>query len=294
MGGFLKGSRSSLFWEWIRTLEEMDYVRRPPVLCVENVVGFLVAENGKQFALAYQALKKLGYLAGALVIDAVHFVPQSRPRSFLVAIKEKLTIERDALTRQEPDSLYHTKAVMTAWKATDDPRWIWWRLPEPPLRKITLADVMEPSVQYDPPEITNRLLKMLSPLNQKKLKTALLTKIPLIGAGYKRSRWESGVKKQRLEIRFDGIAGCLRTPEGGSSRQIMIAVQDGKVRTRLLTVRETARLMGAPDSYEIPGSYNDGYRAMGDAVAVPVTQWITKNLLFNLAKSLSKTNGKNK
>ena len=63
----------------------------------------------------------------------------------------------------------------------------------------------------------------------------------------------------------------------------MILVDQGKVRSRLMTVRECARLMGAPDTYEIPGSYNDGYRAMGDAVAVPVTRWLTRHLLAPLA-----------
>ena len=53
--------------------------------------------------------------------------------------------------------------------------------------------------------------------------------------------------------------------------------------TRLLTARETARLMGAPDSYKLPGSYNDGYRAMGDAVAVPVAKWLARYLLAPLA-----------
>jgi DNA (cytosine-5)-methyltransferase 1 len=86
-----------------------------------------------------------------------------------------------------------------------------------------------------------------------------------------------------LEIRFDGLAGCLRTPEGGSSRQTLVVVNNGQISTRLLTVREAARLMGAPDSFKLPGSYNDGYRAMGDAVAVPVTRWLARHLLAPLA-----------
>ena len=87
---------------------------------------------------------------------------------------------------------------------------------------------------------------------------------------------------QRLEIRFDGVAGCLRTPEGGSSRQIVLIVDDNKVHTRLMTARETARLMGAPDSYKLPGSYYDGYKAMGDAVVAPVTKCLAENLLSPL------------
>ncbi len=102
--------------------------------------------------------------------------------------------------------------------------------------------------------------------------------------GYRRTRNH----KQVLEVRTDGMAGCLRTPCGGSSRQIVIIATDGELKTRLLTVRETARLMGVPDSYVIPGSYNDGYMAMGDAVAVPVVEYLSRQLLAPLGKSVKK------
>jgi DNA (cytosine-5)-methyltransferase 1 len=82
------------------------------------------------------------------------------------------------------------------------------------------------------------------------------------------------------------MAGCLRTPEGGSSRQLLILARDGALATRLLTVEETARLMGAPTRYKIPGSYNDGYKAMGDAVSVPAVRYLARHLLFPLAQRL--------
>ncbi len=283
MRGMDGGTRSSLYYEWLRVIREMEPHRRPPVLCVENVVGFLVAGRGKPFAAAYRALKDLGYAAGALVIDAVHFVPQSRPRAFLVAAAQDIPLH--GLTLQSPDPAYHTKAVLTACAAAADNAWIWWRLPPPPRLKQTLAGVCEFDAPFDPPEKTAYLLSLLSPVNRAKLDEALKSGQTLVGAGYRRVRPdEHGVKRQRLEIRFDGLAGCLRTPNGGSSRQIAILVKDGRVHTRLLTVRETARLMGVRDSFKIPGTYNDGYRAMGDAVAVPVTAWIAKHLLKPLAQ----------
>ena len=67
-----------------------------------------------------------------------------------------------------------------------------------------------------------------------------------IGALYRRTRVENGVKVQRAEVRFDGVAGCLRTPSGGSSRQYILLVEGDKIRSRLLSARETARLMGLP------------------------------------------------
>lgn len=289
MNGLSSGDRSALYWQWVRVLKEMGAERRPPVLCAENVVGFLVADGGAQFAEAYLALRKLGYRAGALVIDAFHFVPQSRPRSFLVAVKSGMAAELDLPAGSGPDPAYHTKAVLTAHDAAGDPEWIWWRLPPLPSRCGTLADIVERDAPVDSPEATRRLLSMLSPLNRRKLDAALLSRTPLVGTGYRRIRSESGRKRQRLEIRFDGVAGCLRTPRGGSSRQTLIVVDGGEVKTRLLTVRETARLMGVRDSFKLPGSYNDGYRAMGDAVAVPVTRWLAKCLLVKLAVSAARS-----
>ena len=104
---------------------------------------------------------------------------------------------------------------------------------------------------------------------------------PFAAPGYRRTR--SG--KQVLELRFDNLAGCLRTPEGGSSRQIIVIKKNGELRSRLLTVREAARLMGAPETYKIPGSYNDGYKALGDAVAVPVATWLAQHLLSPLVEA---------
>ena len=103
----------------------------------------------------------------------------------------------------------------------------------------------------------------------------------VVATGYKRTR----AGKQVLEARFDGIAGCLRTPEGGSSRQLLILKRNGEIRTRLITVREAARLMGAPERFVIPGGYNDGYKAMGDAVAAPVAAYLGRHLLRPLTEA---------
>lgn len=100
--------------------------------------------------------------------------------------------------------------------------------------------------------------------------------------GYRRTRHG----EQQLELSFDSIAGCLRTPEGGSSRQYLVVKRNDEIHARLLTVREAARLMGAPDSFILPGSYNNGYKAMGDAVAMPVTQFIGENFLAKLVEAV--------
>jgi DNA (cytosine-5)-methyltransferase 1 len=283
LNGMKAGTRSGLFWEWTRIIEEMrECGKRPPLLVAENVVGFVVADGGKHFKQAYGALRALGYRVGAVVVDAQEFVPQSRPRAFIIAVSDEIRL--DGLCQKLPTEPFHPAGLVRTSSFVHDPEWVWWALPVPSGKTPSFADVCERNAPCDPTSVTKEICTMLSPLNRRKLQAAIEVGGFFAGTAYKRTRPdEKGHRIQRLEIRFDGIAGCLRTPNGGSSRQTVILVNDGKVRSRLMTVRECARLMGAPDTYRLPGSYNDGYRAMGDAVAVPVTRWLTRHLLAPLA-----------
>lgn len=284
LGGIRTGTRSGLFWDWIRILLEMqEHGKKPSILVAENVVGFIVAEQGKHFKEAYYALRGLGYRLGAVVVDANSFVPQSRRRAFVIAVAENIPL--NGLIQPSPSNQFHPKNLVKTSSVVNDPEWIWWSLPSPRTSRHTFSDLCERDVPCDSPSKTRELCSMLSPVNKRKLDTAKKANTFFAGTAYRRTRPdEAGNRTQRLEIRFDGVAGCLRTPNGGSSRQTVIIVDHGSVRSRLMTVRECARLMGAPDSYEIRGSYNDGYRAMGDAVAVPVTRWLTRHLLAPLAE----------
>lgn len=283
LGGMKAGTRSGLFWEWIRVLQELgEQGKRPPILVAENVVGFVVADQGKHFKLAYRALRDLDYRVGAVVIDAKAFVPQSRPRAFIVAVSEEVPL--DGLVQRYPSEPFHTTGLVRTSFTVNDPDWVWWAIPTPRRGTAIFADLCERDAPFDPPSKTRELCAMLSPLNRKKLDAAKRARMFFAGTAYRRTRPdEDGTRTQRLEIRFDGVAGCLRTPNGGSSRQTVILVENELVRSRLMTVRECARLMGAPDTYKIQGTYNDGYRAMGDAVAVPVTRWLKRHLLKELA-----------
>ena len=284
LSGIRRGTRSGLFWEWLRVLDEKaQTTRKPTVLVAENVVGFLAADGGANFEKAYKALRSRGYLAGAVVVDAKLFVPQSRPRTFLIAVDE--SVPTTGLTVSNSSALFHPDSVMRAARLVADPKWIWWSLPEPTGRTRRFDQILDREAPVDSAATTAYLRRLLSPRNRIKLKHTLAAGERFVGTGYRRTRFDArGDKKQRLELRFDGIAGCLRTPRGGSSRQLVVIVESGEVRTRLLTVRECARLMGVPETFEIPGSYNDGYAAMGDAVAVPVVRWLTEHLLAPLAR----------
>jgi DNA (cytosine-5)-methyltransferase 1 len=291
-GAGLMGTRSGTFWpfwELIRGLGRED--RAPSLIVLENVCGALTSHKGQDFYALAEAIAADGYRLGALVIDAVHFLPQSRPRLFIVAVHERVPLP-ETMTIQEPSPTWSSAALMGAYaplsRAIKD-RWIWWNLPAPSSRVKSLADVIEAEptgVRWHSKEETARLLEMMSPVNRKKVQDAKRLGRLAVGTIYKRTRpLEDGSRVQRAEVRFDDIAGCLRTPVGGSSRQLLIFVENSTVRTRLLSPREAARLMGLPESYTLPSNYNEAYHLAGDGVAVPVVRHLAEYILEPLLRA---------
>ena len=286
MGAGLKGGRSGAFWGFWDIIHGLKLERRSPkILVLENVTGALTSNGGKDFLELCKALRVLGYAFGALTIDAVHFLPQSRPRLFVLALRKDLEIAPE-LTADQPSLPWASDALLRAREALPPylkRDWLWWNLPAPTRRNTSLAQMIEPApsgVGWHTREETARLIAMMSEANAAKLKAARSFGKTMVGTIYRRTRHdESGAKVQRAEVRFDGIAGCLRTPGGGSSRQTVIIVEGKSVRTRLMSPREAARLMGMPEDYVLPDNYNDAYHLLGDGVAVPVVGFLEGALL---------------
>ena len=285
-GAGLRGDRSGTFWPFWNLIRDLIAEERAPsIVVIENVCGTLTSHGGKDFAAICGALREGGYRCGALVMDAALFVPQSRPRLFFVAARRDIEIPPELLL-DGPSELWHTRALRSAHgklPPTDQQNWIWWRLPQPPQRRVQLAELIEDepvSVTWHTPDETQRLLSMMSERNRAKVEGAKAEDPPIVGAIYKRTRRDDqGRKVQRAEVRFDGVAGCLRTPAGGSSRQLVMVVRGDSVRSRLISSRETARLMGLSDEYELPANYNEAYHLTGDGVVVPVVRHIAAHLL---------------
>ncbi len=297
-GAGLKGDRSGTFWPFIHHIQALKDEERPPsIIALENVLGTLTSHKGKDFVAICEALSNLGYRFGAIVADAAHFVPQSRPRLFVLAIEEGFKLP-PLTTSEGPKSPWHTKGLKNAYERLPEElkkKWLWWNMPEPPKRVVKFADLVEEnpsSTKWHTPSETTALLSMMSEVNLAKVETAKAAGVKMVGTIYKRTRHEHGIKVQRAEIRFDEIAGCLRTPAGGSSRQLIMVVDGKKIRSRLISTRETARLMGLEDSYELPDRYNEAYHLTGDGVAVPVVRYIASNLFEKILLVKESTKGR--
>jgi DNA (cytosine-5)-methyltransferase 1 len=278
----LTGGRSSAFfgfWKLMQTLHAQG--RGPDTIVVENVVGLLTSHEGRDFTALCQALADEGYRFGALEIDAARFTPQSRPRVFVIATRRPA----DALAGPSP---FHSRAVRAAQArlpAALQAHWIWWGLDAPPARNTDLSALLEPddSVTWNAPDRTRNLLALMAPAHRAAVEAHVKSGQRAVGAVFKRMRGG----QQRAEARFDGLAGCLRTPRGGSSRQTLLVIDGGQVRSRLIGPREGARLMGLPESYALPGSQTAGLHVIGDGVAPPVVRWLASRLLEPLVDSKS-------
>ncbi len=282
-GAGLKGDRSGTFWPFMRIIQNLvQEGRAPRMIALENVVGTLTSHKGTDFVAICDILNRLGYRFGAVVVDASLFVPQSRPRLFVIAIRSDLEIVSSAVGPQQP---WHTPALRRAYEKLPrrlEDNWVWWSLATPSPRQSVFRDLIEETptgVKWHTRRETRDLLSMMSEVNLAKVETAKLSGVRMVGGVYKRTRYHHGIKVQRAEVRFDDIAGCLRTPAGGSSRQLILVVEGEQIRSRLISARETARLMGLPDSYLLPEGYNEAYHLTGDGVAVPVVRHIANCVL---------------
>lgn len=290
-GAGLKGDRSGTFWPFWKLMKGLSEEERAPKLIVlENVCGTLTSHHGKDFAAICASFQEAGYSFGALVIDAAQFVPHSRPRLFFIGVRGDIKIP-DSLLQSGPSLAWHTKALRKAQASVpvkDRSKWVWWSLPLPPSRNRVFADLIEENpadVEWNTQAKTKELIGMMSDVNRIKLKAAMEFGSRKVGAIYKRTRFDSdGAKVQRAEVRFDDVAGCLRTPAGGSSRQLILVVDGGHVRSRLISGRETARLMGLPEDYVLPENYNEAYHLTGDGVVVPVVQHLAENIFEHILK----------
>src|SRR5882757_2286080 len=107
-------TRSGTFWAFIDLMKDLKASGRlPRIVVLENVVGLLTINGGEEFKAVVAALDRLGMRAGAMVVDARHFVPQSRQRVFIVAVSQSAKVT-EALVRDEPHPTWHPEPLVKA------------------------------------------------------------------------------------------------------------------------------------------------------------------------------------
>lgn len=273
----LAGNQSGTFWHFVRLLEELED-GRPQIAVLENVTGLATSHGGDDLIAAIKAFNRLGYSVDALAIDARRFLPQSRPRLFLVGAQSPPanTPERDFELRPDWLQWIYDDGNLRTHRAP---------LPIPPAPRI---DGLHRSVEVLPADDPRwwsgqrieSFVASLSPVQRERLDVLRSGKDTKYRTAYRRTRRGNAV----WEMRPDDISGCLRTARGGSSKQAVVKLGDGRIQIRWMTPLEYARLMGA-ENYDLSKiRTNQALFGFGDAVAVPAVTWLAENYLLPLLR----------
>lgn len=268
----LQGAESGLFWEFARVLDEMGH-RRPQAVLLENVLGFATSHGGKDLDAAVGRLNDLGYSCDLLVGDAKWFVPQSRPRVFVVGLMDPPETKDWLPSRFRPRWIGEFRFQHYAR------RWHTYPLPEPSRKPQFLGQIIEglptTDIRWWDEDRVSKFKQSLSSIQKQKVLNMVAAREISWRTAYRRTRSGAAV----WEVRSDEIAGCLRTARGGSSKQAVVEAGRGDLRVRWLTPREYARLQGAGDMKLDAVTVTQALYGLGDAVCVPVVSWIAEKYL---------------
>jgi DNA (cytosine-5)-methyltransferase 1 len=178
---------------------------------------------------------------------------------------------RDGMIGKKLYEVMRTTELPTGWLAH--------RLPPLPPVKNNIASFIDTDddQKWWGKEEVEKHLNRTSEAHYANIEQLRLSGETWVGTGFRRIREGT----TRVEIRFDGIAGCLRTANGGSARQIVVLIRDKKLKMRWMTPREYARLQGAPD-FNLHRGINQSLTGFGDGVCVPVIEWVDANILSQI------------
>ena len=227
----LDGRRSSVFWDFWRLVQGLrSEGRAPKMVVIENIDDLVSSHGGRDFEAIRTALVAAGYRFGAVIIDAALFVPQSRRRLFIIGVDQSLPIPA-SVTSPKPVAAFCPYPLAAVCDPLSDPRWnqprsvlddpLWFRLPVPPMRNTTLADIIEDDlgVKWDTPARTRQLMATMTPGNIERIETAKRAGNRMVRSINNRTReTKDGRKVPAREIRIDEIAECLRTAAAAQAR----------------------------------------------------------------------------
>ena len=142
--GFKDGSRGNLVFHVLDMLTQVAARGKASgIIALENVLGLVSAEGCEDFERLLTGLVSIGYRAGAMAIDAVHWLPHSHPRVFIVAVADEMPLPA-GLTMKRPRGPWYPKALIRALTAQPPAvarHLLWWTLPQLSARILELGDI---------------------------------------------------------------------------------------------------------------------------------------------------------
>ena len=253
-------TRGTLFFEIERIVKE----KLPSILLLENVLGLLSHEKGRTFATILDTLDALGYDVEWQVLNSKYFVPQNRERVFIVGHlggkrarkifplggddQETIGLQIKMIKKiggySQCNSVYDTEdAVFPALNSGT--------------HGYATGNIAISSTQKN-----RSTMKEVSPTLNCTHEQVMV---------YTSHQSESCNMKQRVQKRDS-------TWTLGTTSQRDFGLLDGQ-RVRRLTPLECERLQGFPDNWTEGHADTQRYKMMGNAVTVPVVEYLVRELL---------------
>ncbi|MGA9998471.1 MAG: DNA (cytosine-5-)-methyltransferase [Pyrinomonadaceae bacterium] len=279
----INGQHSSIVWAFLEKVADLHQRGLPPeFLLLENVPGLLYLHEGKSIDMLLNRIAELGYAIDVVQVDARHFVPQARNRVFIIGV---LGADRFERPRSIPDTNIRRYRVKETYTRNPHLPWVFFDFPKLPRRKMTLAEIIEPlpdeDARWSDKEQMEYFWSLLEHHHRDYLQAIVNDKKDALFSAVRRLR-RRRLREQIFNLRFDGLASCLRTPKGGSSTQFVVEVKRGRVKVRKMLGVEYGRLQGVkiahqPTDFKVEGSDNEIKYGFGDAVCVPVVRWVAEH-----------------
>ncbi len=246
--GFDDETQGTLFFDIERILK----ATKPAAFLLENVKNLRSHDKGRTFEVITRHLRALGYhVPEPRVIDARHFVPQHRERVFIAGFREPVEWSLDTLALPPMDLAPRLGHILHK------------------------TDGSEPFIPHDGHRFFDFDGRVVLP------KYTLTPKLWAYLQAYKEKHQKAGNGFGFGIFGQGDVARTLSARYHKDGSEVLIDQGPGKV-PRRLTPRECARLMGFPDSFEIPVSDTQAYRQFGNAVAVPVINAVAGHMLSAL------------
>ncbi len=278
----IEAEHSGIVWSFLEHVSDLiTQGKAPQFLLLENVVGLLTLHEGRSIDLLLTEIAKLGYSFDLIQVDAQHFTPQTRNRVFVVAVRDASL----AVGVEMPDTHIRRYKVRQVFERNRDLPWAFFDFPSLPEREISLQDVIEEIPSGDrrwwDAERMDYFWSHLEHDHKPRLMDLMNSGADVYLTATRRGR-RRGLREQIINIRWDGLAACLRTPKGGSSIQFIVRLRNGTAQVRKITGIESARLQGVAlpnmsPNFVIPDGEQSALYAFGDAVCVPAVRWVVKN-----------------
>ncbi len=241
--GFECKTQGNLFFDIVRILE----YHRPAAFLLENVKNLVSHDGGLTFKVIMENLEnRLGYKVDWKVIDAKAWVPQHRERTFIIGFREDVNFSFHNIKVPKASNGPTLNAILHSEDGSEEAE-----------EGYTAGKKAAVISKYT---LTPNLWKYLQDYAAKHRAAGN-------GFGYGLVGRED--KARTLSARYykDGSEILIRQKKG--------------MRPRRLTPRECARLMGFDSNrrnFKIPVSDTQAYRQFGNAVVVPVVEFLAKKM----------------